>query len=109
MSNVTVVPIPHWVRRFFKMLPGWKETDVSNGKKILKHSHSFWAMYFVFDVTYIETAATRRCLPTAAIVIVPPGKIHGWATNKETNRATVGHFHRGHPAHVTDLSGVSPA
>lgn len=102
--NVTVIRVPKWTRGLIGLLPGWKETSISVGNRIVKHAHRFWAVYFTFGVGLLETASGSRTLPPAAIVIVPRRRIHGWAMSKSASALTgiVGHFHAGHAAHTTE-------
>ena len=75
---------------------------MTGGKRILKHAHAFFAVYFTFGVSFLATESGLRKLPGSAIVIVPPKSIHGWEATAEKALAIVGHFHKGHAAHLTE-------
>ena len=102
MKKPTIIRIPSWLRYLLSCLPGWKQTDISGGDGIQKHAHRFFALYFTFGVTFMDTDSGRRRLPDAAIVIVPPRQIHGWLTELNSSKGLVGHFHRGHAAHLIE-------
>jgi hypothetical protein len=44
----------------------------------------------------------QRSLPTAALVIVPKGVVHGWIGPQHDGTALVGHFHEGHSYHFME-------
>lgn len=106
MKNLTIIRIPRWSRALLGRLPKWKETNISGGRRIVRHSHLFLAIYFTFGVTFIETEVGPQYLPEAAMVVVPPGQVHGWATETKTSASIVGHFHQGHGAHATESFGA---
>lgn len=97
-----VIRIPRWTRTFLSRLPNWKETSLEKRRRLASHSHGFLAVYFTFAVQHLESASGTRILPPAAMVIVPAGTVHGWTGTRDASAATVGHFHAGHPAHITE-------
>ena len=105
--GATVIRIPRWTYRLLRLAPGWRVTAVAANARILQRSHRFPAVYFVFGVRFLDTGGGLRELPEAAVVFVPSHVVHGWAGSRNGRTATVGHFHPGHPAHLTDH--IAPA
>ncbi len=106
---IAVIRIPAGTRRFLALLPCWRETLVASGNRIARHSHRFFAVYFAFDVPFLDTGGALRSLPLAAIVLVPPRALHGWVGSNGDSAGTVGHFHRGHPAYLTERIATEAA
>lgn len=98
--NIRIVPLPRRIHSFLSSLPGWRETDISNGRTIAVHAHNFFAMYFVFGVKFLQTVNGSLRLPRAAMVFVPRGVSHGWSATEKDAPAVVGHYHRGHAEHL---------
>jgi len=96
----TVIRIPKWSSRVLGLIPGWHESRLTGDSAIARHAHSFLAVYFAFGVRFLQTTTGQRGLPIASMVIVPAGALHGWKGTTNSDGATVGHFHRGHPAHA---------
>ena|ERR1700761_787895 len=102
LGNLIIVPIPRFSRKLLELLPGWRETTVAPGRRIVRHSHDFLAFYFTFGIEAVETETGQTAVPGAAVVIVPPNVMHGWIGPVRNGPGIVGHFHAGHRAHTVE-------
>nr|VFK59918.1 MAG: hypothetical protein BECKTC1821F_GA0114240_103829 [Candidatus Kentron sp. TC] len=101
--QIFIFPIPAWTRRLINKLPRWQETGLAPGERIERHSHKFLALYFVYNVTHLETNKEKITLPRSALALVPKDREHGWVVAGAVP-GMVGHFHPGHPAHQVKLA-----
>jgi quercetin dioxygenase-like cupin family protein len=106
--SVTIVPIPIASRPILASAPGWQETKVPVGAQIAKHFHDFQAYYYAFGIPQMHAGDKAIALPEAAMVIVPPGVVHGWMGPEDQGDAAVGHFHEGHGYHFVESSQDRP-
>jgi hypothetical protein len=102
-DRVLVIPIPPFLFRVLRWLPGWHETHLPRAKSIAVHSHRYMAMYFVQHIADLQLRSYRRSLPRCAVAIFSAGTPHGWIQSQVNDAGRVGHFHSNHEPHALSV------